>query len=192
MLPSETLASQKDENGTCGFVVQSTLIPVPDNRWNHNAQKKRAHERAPRANPTAGERDYSHPEHYVPNAAADKHQKQHLCKSKNTERSERVVLEKGHGDENAEAPVNDESTNSAAQSCDRSWPSLRQPQFLPRPALFCGGIVRVSGRHHSILGELRNTLETRVIPSRNREEVLFPWLQSAARARTTNRESVHV
>lgn len=192
MFASEPRESEKNENGTSDFVVQPTLIPVPDHRGNHETQQQRAHERSPYAYPAASQRNYAHPEHHVSDAAVNKYQEQHLCCGENRQSSECVVLEKRDRHDNAQAPINDQCPQPAAKSRNRSWARFGQPEPLPRPTLFFGGRVVIGSRHHPILGEPRNKAETQGLRSRNRVNIFFKRLQSAAGARIITRESVHV
>lgn len=188
--------SHHDEKGSGRLVVQTSLVRVPDDGRNDHTQEQCSNERPPRANPATGKRNDAHAEHNVTDAAADEDEKHHLGECENTESRERVVLEKCHRYENAQAPIKEQRANSAPRPCDGSWTRLRQSQPFARPSLLSRRLsstrLRVGRWHHPILCEPRNTTETRAIPLRNRFGIFFLRLHNAAGTRTTNRESVHV
>lgn len=181
-----------NEDGSCCLVVKATLIPIPDERRDNDAEQKSAHGRSPHADPAPGCRHDAHPEHNVSDAAARKREKHDLGEGEYPKCRECVVVEERHGDKNAEPPVDNDSPDSTPWAPDRPWTGLRQPESFSGPALPGRRKGWIGCGHASILFEPRNMGETLVIPSRNWRRVQSHWLHKATATRIEAKETFNV
>lgn len=168
-----------EKNSSRDFVVETTLVGVPDQGRNHDPEQNTAYSGPPHTDPAATHGHHTHPDNTVPDTAANGRNEHDLQNDEGGAGRKRVVIEERDREQNSDCPINGNCSNSSSRPGNRTATRFRQPQPLARKSTRGGrngpGLRRRSRGHVSSLSRdlRRNTPETIAIPLGNSSQLFF-------------------